>query len=244
VSTRKLFIALLLVSTFSIVVAAQTPNSHIKNGNAFFAHEQYERALSEYEKVPANSGPSYSQALYNIGVCYFELWQTDQAIAYFKLAIHSRPQGYPKAAYSLGVALESQQKIDEARSAYTQVTAGDRKGAALFRLGVLSTRENDLKAAIELYRQSVEMDGPHRSSAHNNLGVMLAQSGSLSEAEEQFAIAVKQTNGAFAAAVHNLKLCRSLQQTTALNQLLLVNDSTQVEKANLWKQKPMTHSLF
>jgi tetratricopeptide (TPR) repeat protein len=151
-------------------------------------------------------------------------------IAYFKLAIHSRPQGYPKAAYSLGVALESQQKIDEARSAYAQVTAGDRKGAALFRLGVLSSRENNLRTAIEFYRESVELDGPHRSSAHNNLGVMLAQSGALIEAEAQFAIAVKQTNGASAEAVHNLKLCRSLQRTTALNQLLLVDNSPQVEK--------------
>lgn len=200
--------ALLLITSLSIVASAQTPRSHIKNGNKYVAQEQYEKALNEYAKVSSNAGLAYSQALYNMGVCYFELWKTDQAIAYFKSALHSRTQGYSQAAYSLGVALESQEKFDEARMAYGQVTSGDRKGAALFRLGVLAS---DAKVATEFYRRALEVDGPHVASSHNNLGVMLAQRGLVVEAEKEFEMAVTASAGGLGEAVSNLKLCRAMR---------------------------------
>lgn len=226
---RKLLATLLLLSSYAIVVSGQSPGSHIKTGNQFFAQEQYEKALNEYRKVPSSAGVSYSQALYNIGVCYFELWQTDAAISYYRLAIKSRPEGYPKAAYALGIALESQDKLTEARLAYRQALVRD-EGATLFRLGVIAAKENDSNAAIEFFQQALKTSGPHTSSAHNNLGVMLAQGGLIVDAERHFEEAVKQTDGAFAEAVHNLNLCRSRR----------ISAGTQRVVETTWKLKPTT----
>ena len=220
---KILLTTLLVVSSYTVVVS----QSEIKTGNQFFAREQYEQALNEYRKVPSSAGVSYSQALYNIGVCYFELWQTESAITYYKLAMQSRPEGYPKAAYALGIALESQDRLTEARLAYRQAPSS---GATLFRLGVISAKEKDATAAIDFFQQALKVSGPHTSSAHNNLGVMLAQGGLLVDAERHFAEAVKQSDGAFAEAVHNLKLCRSLKETAV----------TQREMEIIWKLKPTT----
>ncbi|HEV2707111.1 MAG TPA: hypothetical protein VGV59_14395, partial [Pyrinomonadaceae bacterium] len=45
----------------------------------------------------------------------------------------------------------------------------------------------------------------------NNLGVMLARVGRLSEAEREFATALRKADGSFAEAAHNLELCRKLR---------------------------------
>jgi tetratricopeptide (TPR) repeat protein len=218
----KLFISLLLLGPSALAVTAQTPDSFIKQGNKFYSRAQYELAVNEYRKVNADAGLNYSQALYNIGVCYFELWQTEEAINHYKLAMKARTNGYPKAAYALGVALESQSRWDEARVAYRQSLEGDRAGATLFRLGVLAAKENDMQTAGEFFRKALAVAGPHLASAHNNLGVMLAQRGMLIEAEQQFTLAVEQTDGAFKEAAYNLKLCRSLKTTASNNEKFML----------------------
>jgi hypothetical protein len=53
-------------------------------------------------------------------------------------------------------------------------------------------------------------------ASRNNLGVMLVRLGSLKDAEQEFVMALKSSNGVFADAAHNLKLCRSLMNLTAL----------------------------
>jgi Tfp pilus assembly protein PilF len=47
-------------------------------------------------------------------------------------------------------------------------------------------------------------------ASHNNLGVMLARLGRLSEAQREFETALRETGGDFEDAIRNLKLCRSL----------------------------------
>src|SRR5262249_36438642 len=154
----------------AIVVNAQSAGSSIKRGNELFAREQYKLALDQYRKIRPNDGASYAQALYNIGVCHFELWETDDAIAYYKLAITARPGGYAKASYALGIALESQSRWHEAKLAYEQALSGDSEGAALFKLGVLAARQGEQQAAMKLFREAIALVGPHVPSSHNNLG--------------------------------------------------------------------------
>lgn len=63
------------------------------------------------------------------------------------------------------------------------------------------------------------MVGEHVAASHNNLGVMLAGMGRLTEAGREFEIGLKQTDDAFDDAAHNLKLCRSLLTASATNQV-------------------------
>jgi tetratricopeptide (TPR) repeat protein len=114
VSQKKFLLALLfLVSSVGLVAAQTQPADQaaaiaIARGNRSFAKEDYEAALREYASVPASGGEAYSQALYNMGVSYYELWRTREAIDFYRHAIRARHGHYPRASYALGVALENQ----------------------------------------------------------------------------------------------------------------------------------------
>jgi tetratricopeptide (TPR) repeat protein len=220
VSHKKFFSAILLVVLIGSVVAAQTKEwdassvakAAIERGNRSFAKADYESALREYRSVPRIDRDTYAQALYNIGVCYYELWRTDEAINFYRRALTEQHGRYPRASYALGVALENQNRLIEAKEAYRQsiIASEGEYGPALYRLGLLTSIEGDYEAAAACYRKAIGRVGAHVPASHNNLGVMLAHQGRLIEAGREFEIALKQTNGDFDVAAQNLKLCRSL----------------------------------
>ena len=215
-SLKKLLFAILLSALSVANMTAQTNGEDaryaIRRGNEKFARQEYEAALKEYRSVPENAGEVYAQSLYNIGVCYYELWRTEDAIGFYKRAIEAREGRYPRAWYALGVALEDQGYLKEAKDAYRQsiTTSHGEYAAADFKLGLLLASEGDYQAAATLFRKAGAHSGEYASACHNNLGVMLARMGRLTEAGREFEIALQQTGGEFDDAAHNLKLCRTL----------------------------------
>jgi len=195
------FIALLL--TFSI----NAQEAALKRGDALVVQENYEAAIAEYSKVSDRDRDSYARAIYNIGVCYYELWQTEDAIVFYKRAIELKQGNYPVASYALGVALEDQGRLDQAKFAYQQAPGF---APAIYKLGLFAAKSGELKQAADLFRDAAAREGRHVPASRNNLGVMLARLGFLKEAEKEFAIALKSAHGVFEDAAHNLKLCRSL----------------------------------
>ena len=220
-SQKKFLLALLLMISSVGVTAAQTrkadPQAALERGNRSFARADYEAALREYGSVPSSAGETYAQALYNIGVSYYELWRTAEAIDYYKRAIELRHGRYPRASYALGVAFEDQGQLAEAKAAYQQsiVESRGEYAAAHYRLGLLMAGHGDYEAAAESFRKALSHPGLHVPASHNNLGVMFARLGRLADAQREFEIALRQTDGAFADAAHNLKLCRSLLNAPA-----------------------------
>jgi Flp pilus assembly protein TadD len=89
-------------------------------------------------------------------------------------------------------------------------------GPAIYRLGLLKAQAGEFKRAAELFRDAASRNGPHVPASHNNLGVVLARLGFLKEAEKEFAIALKASDGVFEDAAYNLKLCRSLMISSAI----------------------------
>jgi tetratricopeptide (TPR) repeat protein len=222
VSQKKFLLALLLLVSSVGVVVGQTrstypgdPAAAIERGNRSFAKADYQEALREYVSVPASAGETYAQALYNIGVSYYELWRTAEAIDYYRRAIVAQHGHYPRALYSLGVALEDQGKVAEAKQAYQQsiVESRGENAVAHYRLGVLNARQGEYQTAADSFRKALKHPGLHLPASHNNLGVMLARLGNLKDAQHEFEIALRQSGGDFDDATHNLKLCRSLLTT-------------------------------
>lgn len=211
---RTFPVAAIILAVTSVVINAQTTEfqSALKRGDALVAEEKYRAATEEYGKVSSRAGDLYARAIYNIGVCYYELWQTEDAIAFYKRAIELKQGNYPRASYALGVALEDQQRPAEARAAYEQaVTASNRNFApAIYKLGLLEAKAGNFANAAALFKEAAARDGAHVAASHNNLGVMLAQLGFMKEAEKEFVIALKESNGRLGDATHNLNLCRSL----------------------------------
>jgi len=233
VSQKKFFSAILSVVLIGGVATAQTRQSAgssetlaeaifaIESGNRSFAKADYESALREYRRVPRSARNKYAQALYNIGVCYYELWRIEEAINFYRQALVEQHGRYPRASYALGVALEDQNRLIEAKEAYRQsiVASEGEYGPAHYRLGLLTSIDGDYEVAAACFRKAIARAGAHVPASHNNLGVMLAHQGRLIEAGREFEIALKQTNGNFDDAAQNLKLCRSLLATPTTVQI-------------------------
>ena len=232
---KKLLLVLLVLILSATLAAAQAGGSAardtnvtrdtIRRGNAHYAKAEYEAAIAEYESVSPNAGESYAQSLYNVGVCYFELWRTEDAVLQYRQAIAERQGRYPVALYALGIALEELKRPREAKDAYRLAitTSGGKHAAAHYRLGLLAADARDYEAAASFFRKAIALSRdqlpagagspggqPAWGACHNNLGVMLALSGRLQEAKREFETAISQTHGTLPEAADNLKLCRAL----------------------------------
>jgi tetratricopeptide (TPR) repeat protein len=217
---KVILLAILLVMLLVSVAAGQhfpiDPAESIKRGHARYSQAEYLNAIDEYGRVTPQSGKLYSQALYNIGVCYYELWRTEDAVDMYKKAIAARKGSYPVALYALGVALEDLKRQDEAKEAYRQAVAASTSremGAAHFRLGLLLTNEGEYETAKTHFTEAIKRETS--PAGHNNLGVVLALNGNLQQAEREFEVALKEAGGTFPDATYNLKLCRSLLRTSS-----------------------------
>ena len=204
---RSLLFATFILASTIFSSNAQDSKSAFKRGDAFVAQENYKAAIEEYKKVSTRDRDVYARAIYNIGVCHYELWQTEDAIVFYKRAIELKQGNYPVASYALGVALEDQGSFAEAKLAYRQAL---NFAPAIYKLGLLAAKAGELKQAADLFRDAAAREGRHVPASHNNLGVMLARLGFLKEAENEFVIALKASDGGFEDAAQNLKLCRSL----------------------------------
>src|SRR5262245_19812091 len=199
---RSMLLALLLLTLLVVPAASQTHGSDrdaIDKGNRLVSRGSYEQALWEYETVGPDNAQLYSIALYNIGVCYYELFRTTEAIDYYRRAITQRDGLYPQASYALGIALEDEGKLRDARAAYERAIAaahGDYPRAQ-YRLGLIAATAGDVQNAAALFRKALNRSGEHVIATHTNLGVMLARMNRFKEAETEFAIAVRLSHGEF-----------------------------------------------
>jgi tetratricopeptide (TPR) repeat protein len=161
------------------------PEDYIKSGNQRYARAEYDAAIAEYGRVSPEAGARYAQSLYNMGVCYYELWRTEDAIAMYRRAVAAMKGDYPKALYALGVALHDSGRLAEAEEAYRRAikaSAGEHL-MAHYMLGLLVMNEGSHEEAANLFRESIRRAGKgHFPASHTHLGVMLARLGRLREA--------------------------------------------------------------
>ncbi|MFN7945186.1 MAG: tetratricopeptide repeat protein [Blastocatellia bacterium] len=206
------FFVLLLLAFSAITASADGVSEAMTQGNTFFTLGQYEMAIFQYRLALAEAGTvQAAQAHHNIGACYYQLGQMENAAREFREALRFT-DSYPKAAYALGLALEALNDWPAARQAFAQAVqqSNGQQAEALFELGLLSARDGNYERAITEFRQALK-HGAHLSpSIHNNIGIMLALTGHATDALQQFTLAYQKSNRKLAEADHNLKLCRRL----------------------------------
>lgn len=217
----KAALLVLMVGSLSGISLAQkrneTAHDAVQRGNQLYANANYKLAIAEYGKVSMDAGDNYARALYNIGVCYYELWKTEEAIEYYRRAIQASDGRYPAAQHALGVALKDLGRLPEAKQAFERAVATSQGNFAPshYLLGLLAMDQADHERAVSSFRNAVR--SKPFPAAHNNLGVALARLNRLSEAKLEFEIAVSQADGEFLEASQNLKLCNSLLARTTKN---------------------------
>lgn len=215
----RLLFALLLFTLPGVAVGQNgdfsSPDA-IRRGNERFSRGEYQLAIQEYGKVSPDSGETYATSLYNTGVCFYELWNTREAIIYYRKAVAARLGSYPAALHALGVALRDQGQIAEAKQAIAQSirTSGGSYAPAHYLSALIAMSEGDHERAAAAFKRSIEGFKAERKdrfpAGHNNLGVALARMGRLAEARREFETALRQSDGQFEEATYNLKLCSSL----------------------------------
>ena len=215
---RNLFFGVFVATAVALSVNAQDGGAALKRGDALVAQANYKAAIEEYSRVSQHDRDVYARAIYNIGVCQYELWQTEEAIVFYKRAIELKQGNYPRASYALGVALEDQNRFAEAKLAYQQAAdvSQNKFAPAIYKLGLFEAKAGEFRKAAELFRNAAARKGQHVAASHNNLGVMLARLGQFKEAEKEFVVALNSAGGSFDDAAHNLRLCRSLMNVAAL----------------------------
>ena len=214
-----LLVTMLLGSLGSVTLAQTTRDNArdaVRRGNQEYTKANYELAIEEYRRVPFDADETYAKALYNIGVCYYELWKTEEAVAYYRRAVEARKGRYPAALHALGVALKDLGRLTEARKAFAQsiVMSDGNHAPAHFMLGLLAMGASDHAGAAVHFRQAIDRFNRRFPAGHNNLGVALAKMNLLQEAKLEFETALLQADGEFSEATENLKLCSSLLAPT------------------------------
>ncbi|SAL27421.1 tetratricopeptide repeat protein [Caballeronia udeis] len=163
---------------------------------------QYAQALSlvkpMLEPHPALTGSALAEALNLAAVCSLGLGQLDDAQAYWRQAIETRPD-FVDAYNNLGMLLKGLGCLPEAEAIYRQLLsirpdlaeASNNLGAVLYDLG----RLHDAEAA---YRYALALRANY-TQAHYNLGIVLYDLRRLDEAESAYrqALLLSPDSGAY-----------------------------------------------
>jgi tetratricopeptide (TPR) repeat protein len=148
-------------------------------GHAILANYYRDRSLineemEEWEK--AWSVVENERYLVQVGVCYWELGKSQEAIATFKKAIQLNPN-YALSYYDLGATLERMGKRDEAKKQYQMAINKDPSDLdAYVNLGVLLAETKDYEEALKVFKAAIQKN-PDYFPAYYNIAMVYAQMG-------------------------------------------------------------------
>jgi serine/threonine protein kinase len=141
----------------SPVVSQKTKEQWMKEGNACYARQQYDKAIANYTQA-LQLDPRYAVAYYNRGLTYDDLEQYDKAIADYDQTLQLDPR-YAKAYYSRGNAYYARQQYDKAIADYNQALQLDpRYAKAYYSRGNAYYALRQYDKAIADYDQALQLD--------------------------------------------------------------------------------------
>jgi tetratricopeptide (TPR) repeat protein len=145
----------------------------------------------------ANETFEFGRNYLSYGSIFFQRGYFDQAAKSFQQALANDPSS-AEAAYGLGSAYLSQQKIADARESFeraTQLHGGypDTLANAWNNLGLIAARENRTDEAVKDFQQAVRLS-PHHRIALNNLGNAYRVQKNWDEARRTFEHALEVDN--------------------------------------------------
>lgn len=221
---------LIFVSLFVFVLhfGAFAQSSDFDLGLKLAQTGDFQSALPHFQKsIDKNlSENKLAQIHYNIGVCFYRLKQTNEAVTEFSKAVRLN-QNYEKAFYALGMALSDLKNFTEAEIAFrnTIKLAGGGNGEAWFDLAFVFVAQKKYDEAFASFQKAINFESKAIGDSHNNLGVIYAMKGNLKSAEKELKAAEKLKSEE---AVNNLQILRSA---------IITNDTTLISKLILKENK-------
>lgn len=161
--------------------------------------------------------PDNPRAYTSLGDALFQQRRVEEAAQAYARAVEIEPR-HLGARARLAMALAHLDRIDAAAAVLRELPPGDEVSVGLrevfansyAHLGHAYVRRGDTAGAIAAYSRSLELD-PDETRVHNELGIVLAQSGRVAEAAERFEAAVK-LDASFTDAAANLQRARAMLQ--------------------------------
>ena len=116
---RKAALLLIAYCSLPITSSAQNEKAIIKKGNEAYAKKEYDKAITDYQKV-TEKNPANAIAAYNLGNALYKSQQPDEAVSAYENAVTNTNSKEDKARsfYNKGVVLQNNKKIPECIDAY------------------------------------------------------------------------------------------------------------------------------
>ena len=141
----------LLLCFFSLFTYSQKDNALIKKGNEAYTKQEYEKAVSQYQKVIEKS-PSNEVAQFNLGNALFKSNKPDDAVSAFDNAVtqSKNKDNRSQAYYNKGVVQQNNKKLPECIASY--------KNALKLNPADEDARQNLQKALLQLKEQQKKQE--------------------------------------------------------------------------------------
>lgn len=127
----------------------------------------YGKAIKQYLKA-VEILPDNTEALYNLGVCYYSIGDRENALKTYEQTLKISPE-YSNASNNAGVIYFERRDYDNARKYFEQSVKYDINNAdALGNLGAINHNIGNMKEAVEYYRRSLAIN-PGNQNVQANL---------------------------------------------------------------------------
>jgi tetratricopeptide (TPR) repeat protein len=179
-----------------LAVFPDDPSARLNLGTLLLSRSEPAAALPHLQEA-VRLAPGMAQGWNNYGAAFQAQGKIEDALASFRRALQVQSE-YAPARYNLANALLAQGRIEDAAANLRLVLAAipadqaarSQLAAALIRLGGEPAGAGRYAAAADSYRELVDLE-PHNADFRNNFGMILAKSGDLAGAIDQFEAALR-----------------------------------------------------
>ncbi len=127
----------------------------------------YAQAIGQYKKA-IEILPDNTEALYNLGVCYYATGDKENALKVYEQALKATPE-YTNAANNAGVIYFERKEYEKAENYFQQALKYDPGNSdALGNLGAINHNLGKLKEAIDYYKKALSLN-PANQNVKGNL---------------------------------------------------------------------------
>lgn len=127
----------------------------------------YGQAIVQYRKA-VEILPDNTEALYNLGVCYYAIGDKDNALKVYEQALKVTPE-YTNASNNAGVIYFERKDYINAKKYFGQAVKYDSNNSdALGNLGAINHNLGNMKEAVEYYKKSLAIN-PANQNVRGNL---------------------------------------------------------------------------
>lgn len=217
---KKLFlIKFILLFNFCVISQISEFDLGIKAANS----NEFENARTHFQKSLNYdlSNKQLAQVHYNIGVCFYRLKQTNEAVKHFEHAIFLQKK-HAKAFYALGMAYSDLGNWQEAEKSFQKAIkmSKNENGEIWFDLAFVYINQKKYDDAFSCFQKAIIFGSQANGASHNNLGVIYAIKGDLLKANIEIEKAKKL---GFAEAEENLEILQTIINSKEKTETISLN---------------------